>query len=103
LTFKVSIFSKKFLIFNNIFQIICNWAFFVLVRFHHGLLFSWSLNWLFLNNRSWVLNNRFFDRGWFLNRFRVCLRRRFRIGGLLFFMSSFKCCFKSFNIFCRKN
>jgi hypothetical protein len=71
------------------------------VRFHHGLLFSWSLNWLFLNSRSWVLNNRFFNRGWILNGFRVCLGRRFRIGGLLF-MSSFKCCFKSFNIFCCK-
>jgi hypothetical protein len=71
------------------------------VRFHHGLLFSWSLNWLFLNNRSWVLNNRFFSRSRFFNS-RLSLRSWFRVGGLLF-MSSLKLSFISFNISCGKN
>jgi hypothetical protein len=74
------------------------------VRFNHRLLFNWSLNWLFLNDRSWVLN-RLFNSGsrfFFRNRLFNYFWSRLRICGLLF-MSSFKCCFKSFNIFCRKN
>jgi hypothetical protein len=67
------------------------------VRFSHRLLFSGSLNWLFLSDRSWVLNYRLFNRSWVLNGLRICFRRRFRICGFLLMVSR-KLSFKSFNV-----
>ena len=86
--FKSSIFCKKFLIFNNLFQIICNWCFFVFANFSHRLLFNWSLNWLFFNDRSIVLNSWLFFNNWLLYWSRFFNRSRFRICGFLFMVIS---------------